>query len=98
MTSLVSVSIKRRTVHLAAVVAACLTSIHAQDRPSRIAGLKKDAVAIRSIDPSIADDDFADLKPLMTAIGEARIVVLGEESHGDGATFLAKGRLIKFLH
>ena len=26
------------------------------------------------------------------------MVVLGEESHGDGATFLAKARLIKFLH
>jgi erythromycin esterase-like protein len=60
--------------------------------------LSKEAVPIRSIDPSIADDDFSDLKPLMTAIGNARIVALGEESHGDGATFLAKGRLIKFLH
>ena len=46
----------------------------------------------------MADDDFSDLKPLVAAIGSARIVVLGEESHGDGATFLAKGRLIKFLH
>jgi len=34
----------------------------------------------------------------MKAIGNSRIVVLGEESHGDGATFLAKVRLIKFLH
>jgi erythromycin esterase-like protein len=85
-------------VHLAAIVAAGLSLVHAQDRTARIAGLAKDAVAIRSIDPSIADDDFGDLKPLMKAIGDARIVVLGEESHGDGATFLAKGRLIKFLH
>jgi len=35
---------------------------------------------------------------MMKAIGNSRIVVLGEESHGDGATFLAKVRLIKFLH
>ena len=98
MTPLVSAPTRRRSVHLAVVVAASLALLHAQDRAARIAGLSKEAVPIRSIDPSIADDDFTDLKPLMTAIGDARIVVLGEESHGDGATFLAKGRLIKFLH
>ena len=54
------------------------------------------AVAIRSIDP--ADLDFADLAPLREAIGDARVVVLGEQSHGEGPVFLAKARLIKFLH
>ena len=58
--------------------------------------LKKNAVAVRSIDPD--DDDFADLMPLVNAIGSARVVALGEQSHGDGATFLAKCRLVRFLH
>ena len=61
-----------------------------------MAWLKEHAIALRSIDP--ADEDFSDLEPLLKAIGEARIVQLGEQSHGDGATFHAKARLIKFLH
>lgn len=51
---------------------------------------------VRSIDP--ADGDFSDLAPLVQAIGKARVVQLGEATHGDGATFLAKARLIRFLH
>ena len=54
------------------------------------------AVPVRSIDPS--DRTFDDLAPLAGAIGEARIVLLGEQSHGEGSTFLAKTRLIEFLH
>jgi len=54
------------------------------------------AVAIRSIDP--ANEDYADLKPLKALVGEARIVVLGEQSHQEGPVFLAKSRLIGFLH
>ena len=69
-----------------------------EDRPSRVAWLSRNAPAIRSIDPTVEHDGFADLEPLKAAIGNARVVVLGEQSHGDGATFLAKGRLIKFLH
>ncbi len=53
-------------------------------------------VPIRSIDPD--DDDFSDLRPLKKFIGSARVVQLGEPSHGDGATFYAKQRLIRFLH
>lgn len=62
----------------------------------RVRWLEKNAHAIRSIDP--ADDDFADLEPLRKALEGARIVQLGEQTHGDGATFHAKTRLIKFLH
>src|SRR6516162_207942 len=75
------------------------TYVRAQDAPdreARIAWLKKHAIALRSIDPS--DEDFTDLEPLRKVIGDARVVQLGEQSHGDGATFHAKARLIKFLH
>lgn len=54
------------------------------------------ATPVRSIDPD--DGDFRDLMPLARAVGNARVVQLGEATHGDGATFLAKARLIRFLH
>lgn len=63
---------------------------------ARVRWLRSNGVRIRSIDPT--DHDFSDLEPLRRAIGEASVVVLGEGSHGDGATFLAKTRLIRFLH
>ena len=62
----------------------------------RVAWLKKHVAPLRSIDPT--DEDFADLEPIRQAIGAARIVQLSEQSHGDGATFHARTRLIKFLH
>lgn len=68
------------------------------DRLTHIDWLSKNAIWVRSIDPNLARDDFADLKPLGARIGAARIVVLGEPSHGDGAAFLAKSRIVKFLH
>jgi erythromycin esterase len=51
---------------------------------------------IRTIDTT--DEDFSDLEPLADAIGAARVVQLGEPSHGAGACFAAKARIVKFLH
>jgi erythromycin esterase len=49
--------------------------------------------------PSLTDSgDFSDLAPLADAIGTARIVQLGESSHGSGTMSLLKTRLIRFLH
>lgn len=71
----------------------------AQDDPSnarRVEWLKMHAVRLDSIDP--AAEDFSDLMPFKKIIGDAKVVLLGEQSHGDGAVFHAKTRLIKFLH
>lgn len=58
--------------------------------------LRSLAVAVRSIDPT--DEDFSDLAPLASAIGDARIVVLGESTHAEGTTSRAKARVVRFLH
>src|SRR5258708_6197993 len=41
--------------------------------------------------------DVSDLRPLARAIGDARVVLLGEQTHADGTTFVAKTRLVRFL-
>lgn len=64
--------------------------------PVRVAWLAGHAHALASIEPE--HRDFRDLEPLREAIGDARIVMLGEQTHGDGTTFLAKVRLVQFLH
>ncbi len=55
-----------------------------------------DGKELRNADP--ADEDFSDLEALRSKIGDAKLVMLGEQTHGDGTTFLMKTRLIKFLH
>jgi erythromycin esterase-like protein len=51
---------------------------------------------INSIAPE--DTDFSDLQFLKPVLQNKRIVLLGEQLHSDGSTFLAKSRLVKFLH
>ncbi len=58
--------------------------------------LASQAIHVASVDPE--QRDFADLQPLKDVIGDSRVVLLGEQTHGDGTVFLAKTRLIEFLH
>ena len=70
--------------------------LSAQSNPERIEWLRQNVAPIRSI--SIADTNYADLAPLARAIGNRRVVLLGEQAHGDGATFEAKARVIRYLY
>ncbi len=77
-------------------LASALALSSPSDSDPRVQWLSEHAVKLRTIDP--ADADFADLAPLKSAIGDTRVVMLGEQSHGDGATFEARARLIRYLH
>jgi erythromycin esterase len=60
----------------------------------------KDYVKTRSVEIKSIEsvESFVDLEPVGDAIGDARIVLLGEQSHGDATTFQAKSRLVQYLH
>ena len=79
-----------------ALLYACLALSCSKPDPRRVDWLRGAAVPVRSL--ALADDGFSDLEPLGRAMQGARVVLLGEQSHGDGASFLAKSRLIRYLH
>jgi erythromycin esterase len=62
----------------------------------RVQWLKRNAGVVRTIDP--ADTDYNDLKALGDAIGDARVVLLGEGRHVSANTVTARSRFIQFLH
>lgn len=81
------------------LAAISLWAVSCQTPPAReaekLAWLKSSAVPVRSIEP--ADADYTDLQFLKTELKDVEVIGLGEQSHGDGSTFLAKSRLIRFL-
>ncbi len=58
--------------------------------------VQNNASEILTVEPD--STNYSDLESIGVAIGDARIVMLGEQYHGDAATFLAKSRLVKYLH
>lgn len=60
------------------------------------AWLRDSSVTVRSL--AFDDTDWSDLDALADAIGTRRVVLLGEQSGGDGTTLRAKARLVRYLH
>ena len=58
--------------------------------------VKENNSPVNAISPD--STDYTDLSTFGNAVGDAHVVMLGEQDHGDAATFLAKSRLIKYLH
>jgi erythromycin esterase len=70
-----------------------LLGAHAQNIKSYVQANRS---TIRSIDPS--DSNYTDLEEFGKAIACKRVIMLGEQDHGDAPAFLAKTRLIRYLH
>ncbi len=79
-----------KTNHFATLIFLSLfllkSALYAQVAYHKIAAIHPDSTA------------YNDLHFLKEELKDVRIVGLGEQSHGDGATFEAKVRLIKYLH
>ena len=89
------------TLGVALICCSCVGSIAVTqvpgDAPADAAQwVRERIVRVRSINPE--DNDLSDLLPLRKSLSGTRVVLLGEASHSDGSAFLAKTRLIKFLH
>lgn len=70
--------------------------IAAQNVDPRVRWLQKHAVPVNTLELEGRSDPG--LATLRQAVGDRRIVLLGEQSHGDGATFRAKSRIIRYMH
>ena len=82
------------------LIASCLllvaltTYATASDDQDAIQWLRENAAPLQTVE---AGHGFADLRPLGQMIGNARIVELGEATHGTREFFQLKHRLIEFL-
>jgi len=87
-----------RSVILLIVSAGMVASLNVEptsgSHDARIAWLEEHVVPLIGCE---ADEGFSDLEPLREMIGDARIVGLGESTHGTREHFLMKHRLLEYL-
>jgi erythromycin esterase-like protein len=81
-----------RLLLLLAPLAACANAQPAT--PVEVEWVRKNAAVFDGVE---AGHGFADLKGLKTLVGDARIVALGEPTHGSREVFQMKHRLLEYL-
>jgi erythromycin esterase-like protein len=85
----------RRTLALTLVALATTPPALADEpTPEQTAWIKENAIVLKTVE---AGNGFDDLMPLKALIGDARIVSLGESTHGTREIFQMKHRLVEFL-
>ncbi|MEM7306123.1 MAG: erythromycin esterase family protein [Planctomycetota bacterium] len=63
-------------------------------QPDQVDWLRRHAIPLRGVE---AGQGFDDLEPLRDLVGDARVVALGESTHGSREQFQLKHRLVEFL-
>ena len=96
--AILNVSSKFHSMHKPFIIfiSLCLTFLSSKAQIDIANYVKQNIIPISTIEPD--STDYRDLERIGNAIGESRIVMLGEQDHGDAPAFLAKTRLIKYLH
>lgn len=78
------------------LLALLASPVVAEEPDPRVAWLREHSIPVASLEPAAADS--SDLAPLEQVLAGVDLVLLGEASHGDGSTLLAKTRVVDFLH
>src|SRR5688572_2644001 len=84
----------RTLVSLFVVVAAVVLSAQTRQEAAVAEWVRSTAIRLQTVE---AGRGFADLQPLKRVVGNARIVSLGEATHGTREFFQLKHRLLEFL-
>jgi len=87
-----------KALYIVILVVSIQFSCTSQEVVEKSKSLEPVLQTIKTIDPK--DENYSDLQFLKNIIerDSVQVIMLGEQTHGDGSTFLAKSRLIKFLH
>lgn len=81
------------------ILLSSMATLAIADTPSKTINEKKLATPITPLRSFTLDDtDYSDLKEFGAAVGDARYVILGEKTHGEGNVFALKTRLVRYLH
>jgi len=62
--------------------------------PKTLDWIKRNAIPLKGVE---AGKGFADMQPLKVVVGDARVVALGEATHGSREFFQLKHRMLEFL-